>query len=161
MSRSRLVDEWWMDAAIDKALEGKGLGEWPFGAVVVRPDRVGYGEALGHAFSTERVTGDPMGHAEIHAVQDAWRESGDLTGATLYTTHEPCVLCSGAIRQARLGRVVIGTERAQLPGLFRPLAIGFRELMADVREPIEVQIVGAQTWARCRDLFAGVVAPAA
>ena len=94
-----------MQAALDEAGVAASEGEVPVGAVVVANDGV---VAVGHNRSI--ADADPSGHAEIVALRRAAEVLGNhrLPGATLYVTLEPCVMCVGAIAQARVGRVVFG-----------------------------------------------------
>ena len=80
-------------------------GEVPVGAVVVEG-----GEIIASAHNRTVTAADPAGHAEILALRDAAAAVGNhrLTAATLYVTLEPCVMCVGAIAQARVTRVVFG-----------------------------------------------------
>ncbi|MDH4175170.1 MAG: tRNA adenosine(34) deaminase TadA [Betaproteobacteria bacterium] len=79
--------------------------EVPVGAVVVLDGRV-VGEGWNRPVSTQ----DPSSHAEIEAMRAAGKATGNyrLTGATLYVTLEPCVMCVGAAFHARIARVVYG-----------------------------------------------------
>ena len=94
-----------MQAALADAAMAAGKGEIPVGAVVVANGKV---IAAGHNNSI--AAADPSGHAEIVALRAAAQKLGNhrLAGATLYVTLEPCVMCVGAIAQARAGRVVFG-----------------------------------------------------
>jgi tRNA(adenine34) deaminase len=89
------------------AQEAARRDEVPVGAVVVGPE----GQLLAQAWNQREGLRSPLGHAEMLAIQraslklGAWR----LSGCTLYVTLEPCVMCAGAIVQARLDRVVYGT----------------------------------------------------
>ncbi len=99
------ADTDYMRAALAEATVGAVEGEVPVGAVVVIDDEIvasGYNRSIHDA--------DPSGHAEIIALRAAAEERGNhrLTNATLYVTLEPCVMCVGAIAQARIGRVVFG-----------------------------------------------------
>lgn len=94
-----------MAAALEQAGRAADLGEVPVGAVIVKGDEI---IATGHNVS---ISGnDPSGHAEIVALRDAAQALGNhrLTETTLYVTLEPCVMCTGAIAQARVARVVFG-----------------------------------------------------
>lgn len=96
-----------MRAAQREAREALAAGEVPVGAVVVLDGRVvgaGFNQPIGRA--------DPTAHAEIVALRVAAREVGNyrLTGATLYVTVEPCVMCVGAIVHARVGTLVYGAS---------------------------------------------------
>lgn len=94
-----------MRAALDEAVLAAAAGEVPVGAVVVVSGEI---VAAGHNCSIANA--DPSGHAEIVALRAAARAVGNyrLPGATLYVTLEPCVMCVGAIAQARVARVVFG-----------------------------------------------------
>ena len=94
-----------MQAALGEADAAAAAGEIPVGAVVVVGGSI---VARGHNRSVSDA--DPCGHAEIVAMRRAAEEIGNyrLSGATLYVTLEPCVMCVGAIAQARVARVVFG-----------------------------------------------------
>jgi tRNA(adenine34) deaminase len=100
-------DEELMTAALDEARRGLAAGEVPVGAVVVIED-----EIVGRAHNAPIALADPTAHAEVLALRAAARRRGNyrLTGATLYTTVEPCPMCCGAALHARVGRVVYGTR---------------------------------------------------
>jgi tRNA(adenine34) deaminase len=68
------------------------------------------GEIVSRAHNVPVATADPTAHAEVLALRDAGRRTGNyrLTGATLYVTVEPCLMCAGAAVHARLARVVYG-----------------------------------------------------
>ncbi|MDH5619847.1 MAG: tRNA adenosine(34) deaminase TadA [Gammaproteobacteria bacterium] len=96
-------DTEFMRAALAEATVAAVEGEVPVGAVVVIGDEIvatGYNRTIHDA--------DPSAHAEIIALRSAADERGNhrLANATLYVTLEPCVMCVGAIAQARVGRVV-------------------------------------------------------
>ena len=96
-----------MRAALAEAARALAAGEVPVGAVVVDP---GSGQIIGRGFN-QPVSGiDPTAHAELLALRDAARRSTNyrLTGATLYTTIEPCMMCAGALVHARIGTLVYG-----------------------------------------------------
>src|SRR5262249_19948584 len=80
-------------------------GEVPIGAVVVLA-----GEIIGRGFNQPIRADDPTAHAEIVAIRDAARHACNyrLTGASLYVTVEPCLMCAGAIVHARIATVVYG-----------------------------------------------------
>ena len=94
-----------MRDALGLAGEAARLGEVPVGAVVVVD-----GEVVGRGFNRPITSTDPTAHAEIVALRDAAQRLGNyrLTGATMYVTVEPCLMCVGALVHARIGTLVYG-----------------------------------------------------
>lgn len=94
-----------MRAALAEAKKAAGEGEIPVGAVVVVN-----GKIIATGRNCSIATSDPSAHAEIIALRAAGSDLGNyrLPDATLYVTLEPCVMCTGAIVQARLQRIVFG-----------------------------------------------------
>lgn len=94
-----------MRAALAEAEAAAREGEVPVGAVIVSGDTV---LAAGHNLSL--TASDPSAHAEIVVLRAAGKATGNvrLTGASLYVTLEPCVMCIGAMMQARISRLVFG-----------------------------------------------------
>jgi tRNA(adenine34) deaminase len=88
-------------------------GEVPVGALVVRGDVV-----LGEGYEGVRTLLDPSAHAEVQAIRAACRSLGsvNLSGCTVYSTVEPCVLCAYVIRRAGVSRVVYGVPAGQAGG---------------------------------------------
>lgn len=80
-------------------------GEVPVGAVVVEGERI-----IGRGRNSTVRLSDPTAHAEIMAIRDAAEKKGNyrLSGADIYVTIEPCVMCAGAIVNARIGRLFYG-----------------------------------------------------
>jgi len=99
------ADERYMREALALAAGAARLGEVPVGAVVVRD-----GKIIGRGFNAPISSHDPTAHAEIAALRDAARSTGNyrLTGCTLYVGLEPCAMCAGAIMHARIARLVFG-----------------------------------------------------
>jgi tRNA(adenine34) deaminase len=98
-------DEKWMRLALDEAALAGAAGEVPVGAVIVRGE-----ELLARGHNSPIVLSDPSAHAELIAMRRAAAEIGNyrLSGTTLYTTLEPCLMCAGAILQSRIERLVFG-----------------------------------------------------
>lgn len=103
-----------MRVALVEAEQAAAAGEVPVGAVVVADGAV---IAIGHNRSI--TDSDPSGHAEIVALRAAAESFGNhrLANAMLYVTLEPCVMCVGAIVQARVSRVVFGAYDAKAGAL--------------------------------------------
>jgi tRNA(adenine34) deaminase len=101
------TDEDFMRQALALAREAAAADEVPVGAVVVVE-----GEVAGRGFNQPILRRDPTAHAEIMALRAAAGRVGNyrLPGSTLYVTLEPCVMCTGAIMHARVGRVVFGAR---------------------------------------------------
>jgi tRNA(adenine34) deaminase len=110
-------DPTYMRRCLELARRALAAGDVPVGALVVRDGRV-----IGEGHERTRAALDPAAHAEIEALRGACRTLGslDLSGATLYTTVEPCVLCAYAARHARVGRVVFGANAGALGGVTGP-----------------------------------------
>lgn len=94
-----------MARALGLARKAEAAGEVPIGALVVLDDHV-----VGEGFNQPISSGDPTAHAEIVALRAAAQAVGNyrLTGATLYVTVEPCMMCVGAMVHARVRTVVYG-----------------------------------------------------
>ncbi len=114
MAATEEEDIHFMRLALKEASRAGRAGEVPVGALLVRD-----GEVLSTAYNLREILKDPSAHAEILAMRsgagksDSWR----LTGATLYVTKEPCVMCAGAIVNARVSRLVYGCRDAKAGGV--------------------------------------------
>ena len=99
-----------MDEALALARAAGARGEVPVGAVVVRD-----GVVIGRGGNAPIAASDPTAHAEIAALREAGRASGNyrLPGCELYVTIEPCAMCAGAILHARIARLVYGARDAK------------------------------------------------
>ena len=95
-----------MGMALEAAQQAYAVGEVPIGAVVVAAD----GQVLSTAHNAPIQQCDPTAHAEVLALREAARKAGNyrLTGCHLYVTLEPCVMCLGAVLQARIATLVFG-----------------------------------------------------
>jgi tRNA(adenine34) deaminase len=104
-TEQRAADEQAMRRALDEARAAAAHGDVPVGAVVLHN-----GEVIAARHNEREKTGDPTAHAEVLALRDAaaalgrWR----LDDCTLVVTLEPCVMCAGALLNARIGRLVFG-----------------------------------------------------
>ena len=111
--------EAFMRVALEQARLAAHAGEVPVGAVVVVA-----GEVAGAGFNQPIGSHDPTAHAEIVAIRAAAARVGNyrLTGATLYVTVEPCLMCVGAMVHARIGTVVFGAPEPKAGALVSTLA---------------------------------------
>ena len=102
--------EKYMKAALREAKKAYALQEVPIGCVIVYEGKIiarGYNRR-----NTDKLT---LAHAELMAIKKASKKLGDwrLEGCTMYVTLEPCQMCAGAIVQARVDRVVMGSRNAK------------------------------------------------
>ncbi|MGQ9919218.1 MAG: tRNA adenosine(34) deaminase TadA [Bryobacteraceae bacterium] len=142
-------DEYWMRRALGLARQGEGEEEVPVGAVVVLN-----GNEIGAACNRPVSARDPTAHAEILALREAGARTGNyrLTGATLYVTLEPCVMCAGAIVQARIARLVFGARDIRFGGVRSKFRLADSELL-NHRVSITEGILGAECAALLEDFF--------
>ncbi len=100
------ADERFMKEAIRQAKKAGEREEVPIGCVIVRDERI-----IARGYNRRNTDKSALAHAELLAIGRASKKTGDwrLEDCTLYVTLEPCQMCAGAIVQARMGRVVIGS----------------------------------------------------
>lgn len=100
-------DEKFMHEALVEAELASAEDEVPVGAIAVVD-----GEIIGRAHNIREKTANPLGHAEILLLEKLARESHDwrFEDVTVYVTCEPCIMCAGALLQARVERVVYGCQ---------------------------------------------------
>lgn len=125
-------DKYFMNEAIKEALKAYEKGEIPVGAVVVIN-----GQIVSRAHNIKETTNDPTSHAEILAIREAGRALGAwrLTEATIYVTKEPCIMCSGAIVNARIKRLVYGCDDKKGGG-----ALSLYKIVQDSRLNHQVEV---------------------
>lgn len=101
-------DEKWMNLAYKQAEMALSQDEVPIGAVIVSPEQ----KLISEAHNLKHTHNQATAHAEVLAIEKACEKLGTwrLTGCTLYVTLEPCLMCAGAILQARVTRVVFATD---------------------------------------------------
>lgn len=100
------ADERYMKEAIKQAKKAYALEETPIGCVIVYENKI-----IARGYNKRNLKGNTLAHAEIAAINKASKVLGDwrLEECTLYVTLEPCPMCAGAIIQARIPRVVVGS----------------------------------------------------
>lgn len=101
-----LLDEEFMLKALALAEQAYSEGEAPIGAIIVNGD----GEVIARGYNQRETLNSPTAHAEIIAIETAAKvlKNRRLDDCTMYVTLEPCLMCAGAIMQARLKRIVYG-----------------------------------------------------
>lgn len=99
-------DEKYMRAALREAKKAYALGEVPIGCVLVADGRI-----IARGYNRRKTDHNTLSHAELNAIRKASKKTGDwrLEQCTMYVTLEPCQMCAGAIVQARIPKVYIGT----------------------------------------------------
>ncbi|GAB3148481.1 tRNA adenosine(34) deaminase TadA [Microbacterium neimengense] len=124
-----------MARALELAQHASADGDVPVGAVVLDVE----GRTIAEGRNERELTGDPTAHAEVVALRRAAAATGswNLSGCTLVVTLEPCVMCAGAILQARIDRVVFGAwdDKAGAAG-------SMYDLLRDRRLPYRVEVIG-------------------
>ncbi len=136
-----------MTVALGEAIRARETGDVPVGAIVVDAT----GDVVGSGRNEREATGDPTAHAEIVALRNAAEQAGtwNLSGHTLVVTLEPCVMCAGAILNARIDRVVFGAwdEKAGAAG-------SVMDLLRDRSLPLRVtEVVGGVLGNECAALL--------
>lgn len=103
-------DELYMREAIKQARKAEKIMEVPIGCVIVYEDKI-----IGRGYNKRNLKKTTLAHAEMIAIAKAGKVIGDwrLEDCTMYITLEPCQMCAGAIVQARMKRVVIGSRNAK------------------------------------------------
>jgi tRNA(adenine34) deaminase len=139
-------DSYYMGLALEAAREGLAAGEVPVGAVLV--DEAG--EVLARAYNQPIGLHDPTAHAEVLALREGARLRGNyrLLGVSLYVTMEPCIMCLGAMIQARLRRLVFGA-----PDPKGGACVSLYRLPEDARLNHRLEVTGWVREAECRDLL--------
>ncbi len=127
-----MTDNDYMQLAIDICTRGVEAGQSPFGAVIVLD-----GQVLAADHNHVWLQTDPTAHAEVQAIRAACRKiaSPHLTGATIYSTTEPCPMCFSAIHWARISRIVFGAR------IQDAIDFGFRELQ--IRNDVMKEVSGS------------------
>lgn len=138
MTEHSAFDRAAMGRALALAADAGASGDVPVGAVVTDAS----GAIIAEGRNERELTGDPTAHAEILALRRAAEVTGswNLEGHTLVVTLEPCVMCAGALLQARISRVVFGSwdEKAGAAG-------SVYDVVRDRRLPYRAEVVGGVT----------------
>ena len=136
-----------MREALAQAFKALAGNEVPVGAVVVAP---GTGRIIGRGFNHPIGEVDPTAHAEVVALRDAARRTGNyrLTGARLYVTVEPCLMCAGALVHARIGTLVYGAPEPKA-GAVRSVMRALEDAALNHRVAVVAGVLGDE----CRGMM--------
>ena len=134
----------WMRQALELAQKAADLDETPIGALIVKD-----GQVIGKGYNLREKEQDVTMHAEIIALRDASRQTGSwrLEGCTLYVTLEPCIMCAGALIQARLDQLVFGAYDPKAG------AAGSITDIFSIRQNHQVQVTGGVESALCSQMI--------
>ncbi|HLW69940.1 MAG TPA: tRNA adenosine(34) deaminase TadA [Candidatus Binataceae bacterium] len=140
-----------MLTALEEAQRGAREGEVPVGALVIRDSRV-----IGAGHNLPIAMRDPSAHAEILAIRDACAHLGEyrLEGAALHVTLEPCVMCVGALLNARIAQVYYGARDDKAGALGSVYDIG-RDGRLNHRIEVYGGIMAAESAQLLQEFFAG------
>jgi len=107
-------DEDYMELAYQQALIANDIDEVPIGAIIVKD-----GNVIASAYNQKEHLQEVSAHAEMLAIKEACQklDSWHLDGCILYSTLEPCMMCSGAIIQSRISKVVYGASGQRWHGI--------------------------------------------
>jgi tRNA(adenine34) deaminase len=139
------IDEYFMSLAIKEAKKAFKKKEVPIGAIIVLDN-----EIVAKAYNKVESNFDPTAHAEIIAIKRATKKIKNwrLTGATLYVTKEPCVMCAGAMVSSRISRLVYGckdTKRGAVHSIYH--------ILSDRRLNHQVKILSGVLEDKCAELL--------
>lgn len=128
------ADDFFLQQALELAREAEADGEVPVGAVVVLN-----GDIIGRGRNSPISLNDPTAHAEVLAMREACKRLGNyrLEGATLYATLEPCVMCAGALVNARVSRLVFGARDLRFGGVRSKFRLADAEVLNHRLEIVE------------------------
>jgi tRNA(adenine34) deaminase len=129
----------YMRQALALARQAAENGEVPVGAIVVIEDRI-----QGAGSNSPVAASDPTAHAEILALRQAALAAGNyrLEGATMYVTLEPCVMCAGALLNARVRRLVFGARDLRYGGVRSKFRLADSDLLNHRLEIVEGVLAG-------------------
>ena len=136
---------YFMQQAFQQAQAAAQIDEVPVGALIVRDQQI-----IGAAHNLSQQLRDPTAHAEMIAITQAAESIGDwrLEDCTLYVTLEPCIMCAGAILQARIPQVVFAATEPKGGGV-----ASMYQLLSDDRLNHQCEIIGGVMDLQCGQIL--------
>ncbi|MBX3020251.1 MAG: tRNA adenosine(34) deaminase TadA [Bdellovibrionales bacterium] len=138
-----------MRQALALAAQAEARGEVPVGALIVHDNSV-----IAEAYNERETQPSALAHAELSAIRQACEKLGRwrLSGCTLYVTLEPCVMCAGALVQARVDRVVYGA-RDPKAGAVESLYQVLSDTRLNHRPQVDAGVLGEECGKILSDFF--------
>jgi len=121
-----------MEKCIALAKTAAKRGDSPVGSIIVQDKKI-----IGQGIEGNNTHSDITFHAEVEAIRRATEnlKSQDLSQATLYTTHEPCIMCSYVIRHTKIKKVVMGLPSKETGGVNSPYPLLLDTVIAKWKSP--------------------------
>lgn len=118
--KEKRFHEFYMKKCIDLALVAKERGDSPVGSLIVQK-----GKIIAEGIEGGKTHNDITYHAEIEAIRDAIKflHTNNLSDCILYTTHEPCIMCSYVIRNHKIKNIIVGVTTGEIGGYSSQLPI--------------------------------------
>jgi len=131
----RSDDKSFLLKAIQKAKDSIAAGGFPAGAIIVRDD-----EVVGEGISIGDKLNDPTSHGDVAAIREACRKlhSADLSGAVLYTSLQPCMMCFGASVNSSISRIVFACSQVKVSPDYYGGRYLVSETSAELNRPLEL-----------------------
>jgi len=122
--------------AIEKAKESVVLGGFPAGAIVVKDEKI-----IGMGVSIGNILKDSTSHGEMASIRDACKNlySGDLSGATLYASMQPCLMCFGASMWSGISRIVFACSKEKVSPEYYGGHYKVIEINKDLLKPLKIE----------------------
>jgi tRNA(adenine34) deaminase len=138
-----------MTLALDLARNARAAGEVPVGALLVNEHRI-----VGQGWNRPIASSDPTAHAEIEAIRTASQQLRNyrLPGSTLYVSLEPCVMCAGAIVNARIQRLVFAARDLRFGAIRSRFRLADSEL-SNHRVVVDEGLLAADSAELLQDFF--------
>ena len=130
-----MTDKEFLTKAIEKAKESVSKGGFPAGAIVVKD-----GKIIGSGISVGNLLNDPTSHGEMMSIRDACKnlKTSELSGAVLYASMEPCVMCFGASMWASIAKIVFACPKEKVSEEYYGGHYKSSEINKELSRPLEL-----------------------